>query len=283
MISSNPASTRRPVKNRQTPLVGQTIWITGASSGIGEALAVAVAARGANVVLSARRMEELERVKAACARAGQGRLLAVVLDVTDDAACDQAYFDITKQMGQVDWLINNAGISQRSLVSETVAAVDRKLMEVDYFAVVNLTRKVLPDMVKRKHGKLVYISSVAGLVGTQYRASYAAAKAAVHLFANSLRAEVAAQGVGVSVVFPGFVHTNVSVAALTGDGSAQGTMDDAQAHAMSAEDFAEKTVKALLAGREYVVVGGLKERVATLLGRVSPPLLYKVIRRAKVR
>ncbi len=264
-------------------LAHKTIWITGASSGIGEALAIACASRGANLVLSARRLDELERVKAACAQVGHGRFLTVPLDVTDDVACDTAYFDIAKQMGQVDWLINNAGISQRSLVSETVTAVDRRIMEVDYFSVVNLTRKVLPDMLKRKNGKVIFISSVAGLVGTQYRASYAAAKAAVHLWANSLRAEVAAQGVEVSVVFPGFVKTNVSQAALVGDGSEQGTMDEAQAKAMSPTDFAEKTVKALLAGREYIVIGGAKEKVAALLSRVSPTLLYKVIRRVKVK
>jgi dehydrogenase/reductase SDR family protein 7B len=264
-------------------LAHKTIWITGASSGIGEALAIACASRGANLVLSARRIDELERVKAACSEIGHGRFLTVSLDVTDDVACDTAYFEITKQMGQVDWLINNAGISQRSLIRETSAAVDRRIMEVDYFSVVNLTRKVLPDMLQRKNGKVVFISSVAGLVGTQYRGSYGAAKAAVHLWANTLRAEVGGLGIGVSVVFPGFVKTNVSVAALIGDGSELGTMDDAQAGAMSATVFAEKTVKALLAGREYIVIGGVKEKFAALLSRLSPTLLYKVIRRAKVR
>jgi len=263
-------------------LHGKTVWITGASSGIGEALAIECAARSANVVLSARRMDELERVKAACAEAGQGRFLCVAMDVTDDAACDQAYAQIIAELGQVDWLINNAGISQRALIADTVTATDRRIMEVDYFSVVNLTRKVLPGMLTRKTGKVVFISSVAGLVGTQLRASYAAAKAAVHLWANSLRAEVGGQGIGVTVVFPGFVKTNVSVAALVGDGSAQGTMDEAQDHAMSATDFAEQTVRALLAGREYVVIGGAKERFAALLSRISPSLLYKVIRRSKV-
>lgn len=269
--------------NFRGPLAHKTIWITGASSGIGEALAIACASRGANLVLSARRLDELERVKTACSQIGHGHFMTVSLDVTDDVACDKAYFEIAKEMGQVDWLINNAGISQRSLISETSIEVDRRLMEVNYFAMVNLTRKVLPDMLKRKQGKVVFVSSVAGLVGTQYRGSYSAAKAAIHMWANSLRAEVGGKGIGVSVVFPGFVKTNVSVAALVGDGSALGTMDDAQAGAMSAAEFAEKTVKALLAGREYVVIGGVKEKMGAVLSRVSPSLLYKVIRRAKVR
>ncbi len=264
-------------------LANKTIWITGASSGIGEALALSCAARGANLVLSARRLDELERVKAACTQVGQGRFMTVSLDVTDDIGCDRAYLDISKEMGLVDWLINNAGISQRSLISETIMDVDRRLMEVDYFAPINLARKVLPDMLKRHNGRIIFISSIAGLVGTQYRAGYSAAKAAVHLWANSLRAEVGDQGIGVSVIFPGFVKTNDSVAALVGDGSALGTMDDAQSSAMSAERSAEQMIKALLAGDEYIVIGGSKEKLGALLSRVSPTLLYKVIRRSKVR
>ncbi len=270
------------MKNK-TSLANKTIWITGASSGIGEALALACAAHGADLVLSARRLDELERVKTACTKLGQGQFMTVSLDVTDDICCDQAYLRITQEMGQVDWLINNAGISQRSLISETIMDVDRKLMEVDYFAVINLTRKVLPDMLKRKSGRIIFISSIAGLVGTQYRAGYSAAKAAVHLWANSLRAEVGDQGIGVSVIFPGFVKTNVSIAALVGDGSELGTMDDAQARGMSAQTSAEQMIQAVLDGDEYIVVGGIKEKLAALLSRISPTLLYKVIRRANVR
>jgi dehydrogenase/reductase SDR family member 7B len=266
-----------------TILANKTIWITGASSGIGEALAIACAARGANLVLSARRLDELERVKAACTQVGQGQFMTVSLDVTDDIGCDQAYLKIINDMGQVDWLINNAGVSQRSLISDTSMDVERRLMEVDYFAVINLTRKVLPDMLRRKNGRIIFISSVAGLVGTQYRAGYSAAKAAVHIWANSLRAELGAQGIDVSVIFPGYVKTNISVAALIGDGSALGTMDAGQASAMSAQTSAEKMIKALLAGDEYIVVGGIKEKLGALLSRISPTLLYKVVRRANVR
>ncbi|MEY4516714.1 MAG: hypothetical protein RL180_1060 [Pseudomonadota bacterium] len=266
-----------------TPLRGQVIWITGASAGIGKALAVALAAQGATLVLSARRVDALHAVLALCQAKGNAPHVVMPLDVTDSLACDAAYWDILRQTGKVDWLINNAGVSQRSLVMDTLPEVDRQIMELDYFAAVNLTRKVLPDMLKRQSGRVVFVSSVAGLVGTQYRASYAAAKAALHLWANSMRAELGGQGIQVNVIFPGYVKTDVSVNALVGDGSTLGSMDDAQAQAMSADEFAQRAVKGLLNNQEFLVIGGVKERFSVLLSRVSPRVLYQVIRRVKVR
>ncbi|MEY2863499.1 MAG: hypothetical protein RLY58_1206 [Pseudomonadota bacterium] len=266
-----------------TPLRGQVIWITGASAGIGKALAVALAAQGATLVLSARRVDALHAVLALCQAKDNAPHVVMPLDVTDSLACDAAYWDILRQTGKVDWLINNAGVSQRSLVMDTLPEVDRQIMELDYFAAVNLTRKVLPDMLKRQSGRVVFVSSVAGLVGTQYRASYAAAKAALHLWANSMRAELGGQGIQVNVIFPGYVKTDVSVNALVGDGSTLGSMDDAQAQAMSADEFAQRAVKGLLNNQEFLVIGGVKERFSVLLSRVSPKVLYQVIRRVKVR
>jgi dehydrogenase/reductase SDR family protein 7B len=266
-----------------TPLRGQVIWITGASAGIGKALAVALAAQGATLVLSARRVDALHAVLALCQAKGNAPHVVMPLDVTDSLACDAAYWDILRQTGKVDWLINNAGVSQRALVMDTLPEVDRQIMELDYFAAVNLTRKVLPDMLKRQSGRVVFVSSVAGLVGTQYRASYAAAKAALHLWANSMRAELGGQGIQVNVIFPGYVKTDVSVNALVGDGSTLGSMDDAQAQAMSADEFAQRAVKGLLNNQEFLVIGGVKERFSVLLSRVSPRVLYQVIRRVKVR
>ncbi|GAB2933132.1 SDR family oxidoreductase [Rheinheimera gaetbuli] len=257
------------------------IWITGASGGIGEALARELAADGARLVLSARRQSELERVRSSLANSAQHLLLP--LDITDASAVNNAVDTIQRQIGGLDWLINNAGISQRALIIDTTLNTDRQLFEVDYFAQINLTRQALPLLLADGGGKVVFVSSVAGLVGTQYRGSYSAAKAALHLWANSLRAELFEQGLTVATIFPGFVKTNVSLNALTGDGSALGTMDHAQANAMSADDFAEKAVKALLKGKNYIVIGGLKERLGALVSRLSPELLYKMIRKSKVR
>jgi short-subunit dehydrogenase len=138
-------------------------------------------------------------------------------------------------------------------------------------------------MLKQGAGQLVFISSVAGLVGTQYRGSYSAAKAALHLWANSVRAELYNQGIRVAVVFPGFVKTAVSMNALTGSGEALGKMDDAQAKAMTADEFAVATVKALRKGKSYIVIGGFKEKLAAWVARLSPELLYRLIRKSKVR
>ncbi|MFY0663927.1 MAG: SDR family oxidoreductase [Natronospirillum sp.] len=263
------------------PLHNKVIWVTGASSGIGEAMAQKLAEQGASVVLSARRESELSRVQQRLPE--PDRHLSVVLDICDHSAHQAALDAIIARYGKLDWLINNAGISQRSLVMETANDTDRRIMEVDYFAQVALTRTVLPQMLKQQHGQLVFVSSVAGLVGTQYRGSYSAAKAAIHLWANSVRAELFDQGIRVAVVFPGFVRTEVSQNALTGDGKPLGTMDDAQATAMSAVDFTTKTIKALLKGKSYIVVGGLKERLGALLARLAPELLYLMVRRSKVR
>ncbi|WP_333608058.1 SDR family oxidoreductase [Arsukibacterium sp.] len=262
-------------------LVNKVIWITGASGGIGEALARELAAAGARLILSARRHSELQRVRDSLNNASSHLLLP--LDITDSQAVNSAVQSIQQQVGGLDWLINNAGISQRALIVDTQADTDRRLFEVDYFAQIHLTKQALPLLLADGGGKVVFISSVAGLVGTQYRGSYSAAKAALHLWANSLRAELYEQGLSVATVFPGFVKTNVSHNALTGDGSPLNQLDEAQANAMSAEQFAEKTVKALLNNKNYIVVGGLKERLGALMSRLSPELLYKIVRKAKVR
>ncbi len=258
-----------------------TIWITGASSGLGEALAIEFAKRGARIVLSGRNKEKLEAVKKQCKKSDKH--IVVPFDISDAEQSKQACDSAIAQTGKIDWLINNAGISQRSLIMETSEEVERKIMEVDYFAQTRLTRLVLPDMITQGGGKIVMISSIAGLLGTQYRGAYGAAKAAIHLWANSLRAELYDQGIEVATVFPGFIKTNVSINALTGDGSAQGTMDEATNNGLSATTFAKQVVKALSKGEEYILVGGRQEKLATRVNRVSPPKLYKLIRQSQVK
>ena len=156
-------------------------------------------------------------------------------------------------------------------------------MELDYFAQTRLTRLVLPDMIAQGGGRIVMVSSVAGLLGTQYRGAYSAAKAAIHMWANSLRAELHDQGIDVATIFPGFIQTNVSINALTSDGSAQGTMDVATKKGLTATAFAKKVVKALAEDEEYIVVAGSKERLAEKVNRLSPPKLYTLIRNSQVK
>ena len=258
-----------------------TIWITGASSGIGEALAIAFAKRGARIILSGRDQAKLVAVKKSCKHSKKH--IIVPFDISDAEQAKEAYDSAITQAGKIDWLINNAGISQRSLIMDTSEDVERQIMEIDYFAQTRLTRLVLPNMIAQGGGKVVMISSVAGLLGTQYRGAYGAAKAALHMWANSLRAELHEQGIEVATIFPGFIQTNVSINALTGDGSAQGTMDEATSNGLTAADFAKQVVKALSNDKEYIIVGGKQEKLATRVNRLSPPKLYKLIRESQVK
>lgn len=262
-------------------LENKVVWITGASSGLGKALARECALQGAQVILTARRYDELEAVRVGLFKPEQH--LSVAADITDESQVRHAYAEVLAQKGRIDWLINNAGLSQRALIQDTTMQTERAIMEIDYFSQVFLTKTVLPTFLQQKSGRIAYVSSVAGLLGTQYRASYSAAKAAIHMWANSLRAEVAEQGVGVSVIFPGFVKTTVSLNALNGEGKPQGHQDEAIENGLEPDVFAQTVVRALINDEEYIVVGGAKEKLGVLVSRLSPSLLYKMIRKTKVK
>ena len=259
----------------------KVIWITGASSGIGRALAKVYAQQGATVVLSARRQQQLEDVKAELVNASQH--VVVAFDVSDEKQVNLAVEKVIAQCKRIDVLINNAGLSQRALIAETTMETERRIMEVDYFSQVYLTKQVLPHLLAQKSGQIAFVSSIAGLLGTQYRASYSAAKAAIHMWANSLRAEVAKSGIDVAVIFPGFVKTDVSINALNGKGEAQGFDNEATANGLEVDDFAEQVIEALSKKQEYIVVGGFKEKLGVAVSRISPKVLYKMIRRMKVK
>jgi dehydrogenase/reductase SDR family protein 7B len=257
----------------------KVVWITGASSGIGEGLAYEFARKGARLVLSARRADVLERVRQKCVNPERHTVLP--MDMTNtDAMAHQAEAVLTA-CGQIDVLINNAGISQRSLIKDTELSVDRRIMEVDFFGPVALTKAVLPHMLARGSGQLAVVSSVVGLVATPYRSAYAAAKHAIAGFYDALRAETFESGIRVSVIYPGFVKSNVSLSALTGTGGAHGQVDEKQATAMSADEFARQAVAALAREENRIIIAG-KEKVAVWLGRLSPDLLARVIRKVKV-
>lgn len=259
-------------------LTNKVIWITGASSGIGEALAVQAAQAGAKVILSARRESELLRVKAACVNPQNIAVLPLDLTAFDaQAATAQA----ESLFGPVEMLVNNAGISQRGTVLDTEMAVYRRIFELDFFACVALTKTLLPGMVARKTGQIVVISSVVGYVGTPLRSGYAAAKHALHGFYDALRAEVWRENVQVTLVCPGYIKTNVSLNAITGDGGKHGLMDDGQLRGMAPEECARQIWKAVAAGREEVLVGK-REAFFVWLKRHFPALISYAIKRAKV-
>ncbi len=253
------------------------VWVTGASSGIGAALGPQFHAEGAHVVLSARREEALRETAARCA--GPGETMVRPLDVTDQAAIDAAAAAVLDRFGRVDVLVNNAGITQRARVAETDISVIRRVMEVDYFGPVMLTKAVLPSMLERGSGRIACVTSVAGKYGSPMRSGYNGAKHAVHGFFDSLREEIRDRGVDVTLIVPGAVKTNVSINALRGDGSLYDRMDPFLEKGMPPETAAAKILDAIHARtREALIADGVARR-NVILKRWSPWLLSRTMRR----
>ena len=261
----------------------QTVWITGASSGIGEALALQFAKDGAGLVLSARREDELKRVAARCVEAGlpEDHILVLPLDVTQWDALPGAVQTVLDRFGAVDLLVNNAGVSQRSLCKDTDLAVYQKLMDVDVMGQIALTKAVLPHMLNRGSGHLAVTASVAGKVGVPQRSGYCAAKHAVMGFFDALRAEVEDEGLHVSTIVPGFIRTDISRNALAADGSVYGKLDDDIAGGMDVNDCAEVIFKGLKARKREIPVGKGKEMAALWVKRLSPELIFRLTRSMK--
>jgi short-subunit dehydrogenase len=268
-------STLSPLKNYFNQKV---VWITGASSGIGEALALELAQAGASLVLSARRVDELERVKHSTQLPPE-RVMVLPLDVTQFELAPEKAAAIVARFGRIDMMVHNAGVSQRSFVRETPLDVYQRIMDVDFFSTVALTKAVLPYMTSQKSGQFIVISSVAGKVGTPMRSGYNAAKHALHGFYDSLRAEVFEDNIRVTVVCPGYIKTNVSVNALDSQGQKYGQMDVNQEKGMPADECARKILHAALHDRKEVFIGGFTELAAVYLRRLWPSLLFKMVRR----
>ena len=260
-------------------LSGKIIWITGASSGIGEALAYALAEKGAKLILSARSEDRLQAVRDACVNSGDH--LIQRLDLGDADALDVVAKEVLERIGPIDILINNGGISQRALAMDTQLAVDRRIMEINYFGAVVLSKAVLPSMLARRSGQIVVISSLVGKFGTPKRTAYAASKHALHGFFDALRAEVFSQNVRVTIICPGFIRTNISFNALTGDGTPQDTMDRAQADGLPAAICARRMVRAIEREKTEVLIGG-KERIMVYIKRFLPGLYNVLIRNVGV-
>jgi short-subunit dehydrogenase len=254
---------------------GSVVWITGASAGIGAALARRLADEGAALALSARRADELTAL-AASLPSGT-RSLVVPGDVTDIDAIPRWRDWIEAELGPIDVLVANAGISQRSLVRDTPLEVYRKLMEIDFFAPVAFAQAVLPGMVERGSGYLVVTSSVAARYSTPLRSGYCAAKAALHGFFDSLRAESTKNGIAVSLVVAGPVATDVSVNAITGNGSNYGIMDEMQATGIPVDRAAAMILAGMEAREPDIVVAEGPSRDLLDLARSDPKRVYALL------
>lgn len=256
-------------------LQGKVVWVTGASSGIGQALARELAERGARLVLSARRRDRLEALRAACP--DPDRIHVLPMDVSDTDAAEERVRDAGQAFGRVDVMVHNAGVGQRSPADATPLSRDRAIMEVNYFGVVALTKALLPQFTARRAGHFVVVSSVTGYVGTPLRSAYAASKHALHGFFESLRAEQRRKGIRVSLVCPGFVRTELRAAAYRAEGSSS---SDEGERGISAERCAKVIANVVERPRAEVYVGG-PEVGAIYLRRFAPSLLRQLLRRIR--
>ncbi len=258
----------------------KTIWVTGASSGIGKSVAIELSNLSVNLILSARNKEALETVKQACKYPDKVQI--VLLDLENHSEIKTRVTEAIQCFGTIDILINNAGISQRSFVNQTNLTVDKRIMDINYLGTIAVTKALLPHFVEKKSGHFVVITSIVGKIGTPLRSSYAASKHALHGFFDSLRAEHYNDNIIVTLVCPGFVTTAISKNALTGNGLPQNKMDAATKNGMYPDVFAKKMLRAVSRKKEEVYIGGLKERTAVYAKRFFPKILSIILRKLAV-
>ena len=256
---------------------GKTAWITGASSGIGKALAIALAQAGAGVLLSARRLDKLEETAEECRRHG-GRVWIMPLDLAETAALQENAAEAEVRLGQIDILVNAGGVGQRGNATETRLAVAKKIMDVDFWGAVELTRAVLPGMLRRGSGQIIAVSGVLSKFGAPNRSFYCAAKHALHGWYDSLREETLGKGIEITLLVPGWVLTEISEQALEADGTRHGVTDAGQLRGITPEECARRAMPAIVKGLPEQLIGG-RECGGVYLNRLWPALFRKLLRR----
>ena len=255
----------------------KVVWITGASSGIGEALAYQFANQGAKLIISARREDELQRVKQNIS----SQCFIIAIDITDSTSLQAAVDAAINHYNKIDILVNNAGISQRSLVVDTQEVVDRKIMEINYFGTINITKKILPYMIANGGGQIAVISSLVGKMGFPLRSTYAASKHALHGFFETLQLELKPdRNIFITILCPGRIKTNLSYNALNYNGSLYGKMDEGQEKGMNADICAQKILKAIYQKKREVYIGDT-DVLLVYIKRYFPLLFYWIASRVK--
>ncbi len=255
------------------------IWITGASSGIGEALALEMAAKEVTLALSGRNVDKLEQIKKACEQKG-AKVSLFPFDLEDIDAIPGVVRAIIKALGHIDLLINNGGISQRSLVEETPLSIDRKIMEINFFGNIYVTKALLPYMINNGGGHIAVTTSIVGRFGFPLRSAYAASKHALYGFYESLMIELAEKNIRVTMVCPGRINTPISLNALNNKGEKYNIMDHGQQGGMPAEKCAKIIVKGLKKGKRNILVGG-KETILVYFKKYFPFLFYNIVKKIK--
>jgi len=259
---------------------GKVIWITGASSGIGEALTYELNEQGCSLILSARRENELQRVKLACKN--PNNIVVLPLDLSDFESMNLKVKTAISFFGKIDILVNNGGISQRSLIVETQFKVYQDLININYLGTINLSKELLPYFIAQKQGHFVTVTSLMGKFSSPYRSGYCGAKHALHGFFDALRMEHEKDDINVTLICPGFIQTNVAKNALTADGSKQGENDIATSNGIPVKTCAKKIIKAIRQ-KKFETYIGKKEIYAIYVKRFFPKLLHKLVLKSSVR
>ena len=256
------------------------IWITGASSGIGAELAKQYAKEGATLILSARREKALQEVKNSCEH--QENITVLPLDLKNFSSMAQYVEKALAVYGSIDLLINNGGVSQRSLIADTKMEVYQELMDINYMGTVALTKALLPYFIERKKGHFAVVTSVMGKFGSPYRSGYCGAKHALHGFFDVLRMEHEKDNVDVTLICPGFVQTNVTINALTGTGERLNHDDPGTQNGLEVAFFCRKMIRAIR-NKKWEVSFGKKEKLGIFVKRFSQKLLHAIVMRSNVR
>ena len=255
---------------------GKVAWVTGASSGIGEGIVRNLASKGVKVVLSARKLEALEEIRKSLPNSDNHYCIS--LDLEHSQNFPEIAEEVIYKMGKIDFLFNNGGLSQRSEASDTPMEVDRRIMEINYFGNIALTKAVLPYMQKNQSGHIIVISSIAGKFGFFLRSAYSASKHALQGFYESVLLEEEKNNINVTIAYPGKINTNISVHALNEKGQQHGIMDHNQATGMSVEECVSILLKAVETNKKEILIGN-KEIKAVTLKRFLPALFWKVIKK----
>ncbi len=264
-----------------TGVENKVVWITGASSGIGEALAYTFAKRKCKLILSARRVDELERVKKGC-NLPDTDILVLPMDVSQTDVMPGLVKKVEAQFGQIDILVNNAGLSHWSKIKDTSLEVIKKIMDTNFMGGAALTLAVLPGMLKRGNGQIVVISSILGKIITPRQGAYNASKHAIQGFYETLRAESFNEGIKVLLVCPGFVRTNVAKNSLNKEGQPINRESPMIANGLSPVYVSEQILSAIESGKEEILLAGAKEKFGVYAKRFFPTLFSKFIRNNRI-
>jgi len=259
----------------------KVILITGASSGIGKALALQMADKNVHLILAARRLDELKLLQRECQEKG-AECTILFVDMASPAAIAEFSSSVSKQFSVIDVLVNNAGISQRSQAEETSVEVDRKIMEVNFFGQVDLTKSLWPLMIKSGHANIVLISSVVGTFGFPQRSAYSASKHALEGFFESWRLENKRKNIFFTTISPGRIYTNISYSALKSDGSAHQQLDEGQAKGIRPEICAQKIINGIIRNKRKVYIVQA-EMVLVFLRKCLPFLFFKVVQKFNLK